>query len=88
MKIHKINATGLFGGVRGDLTFGFERDPDVGDARFVRERERGFKTGLLVANESKFPPFSIPVLSPSPPPVAPVNDIGKRGPPGRQVNPS
>jgi hypothetical protein len=47
MKIHKINATGLFGGVRGDLTFGFERDPDVGDARFVRERERGFKTGLL-----------------------------------------
>jgi hypothetical protein len=47
MNIHKKYATGLFGGVAGDLTFVFERDPDVGDGRFVRERERGFKTGLL-----------------------------------------
>jgi hypothetical protein len=45
--IHTIstNATGLLGGVRGDLTFVFERD--VVDVRFVRERERGFSTGLL-----------------------------------------
>jgi hypothetical protein len=47
MNIHEKYATGLFGGVRGDLTFVFERDPDVGDGRLVRERERGFKTGLL-----------------------------------------
>jgi hypothetical protein len=49
INIHIKNATGLFGGVRGYPTFVFERDPDVGDVRFVRdrERERGFKTGLL-----------------------------------------
>jgi hypothetical protein len=49
INIHIKNATGLFGGVRGYSTFVFERDPDVGDARFVRDRdrERGFKTGLL-----------------------------------------
>ena len=47
MNIHEKNATGLFGGARGYLTFVFEPDPDVGDVRFVRERERGFKTGLL-----------------------------------------
>ena len=47
MNIHIKNATGLFGGVRGYWTFVFERDPGVGDVRFVRDRERGFKTGLL-----------------------------------------
>jgi hypothetical protein len=49
INIHIKNATGLFGGVRGYWTFVFERGPDVGDVRFVRdrERERGFKTGLL-----------------------------------------
>jgi hypothetical protein len=49
INIHINNATGLFGGVRGYWTFGFERAPDVGDVRLVRdcERERGFKTGLL-----------------------------------------
>jgi hypothetical protein len=44
---HKKERTGLFGGVRGDLTFVFERVPGVDDDRFVRERERDFKTGLL-----------------------------------------
>lgn len=43
--IHTANITGLLGGVRGDLTFVLERD--VLDARFVRERERGLRTGLL-----------------------------------------
>lgn len=38
-----MNATGLFGGVRG---FVFAREPVDAD-RFVRDRERGFKTGLL-----------------------------------------
>ncbi len=47
INIHIKNATGLFGGVRGYWVFVFERDPDVGDVRFVRDRERGFKTGLL-----------------------------------------
>lgn len=49
INIHIKNATGLFGGVKGYSTLVFERDPDVGDVRFVRdrERERAFKTGLL-----------------------------------------
>jgi hypothetical protein len=47
INIHIKNATGLFGGVRGYPTFVFERDPDVDDARFDRDRERGIKTGLL-----------------------------------------
>jgi hypothetical protein len=46
MQGHTRNATGLFGGVRGDFIFFFARDPADAD-RFVRERERGFKTGLL-----------------------------------------
>ena len=43
---HTMNATGLFGGVRGSFAFGFTRDPNDDD-RLVRDRERGFKTGLL-----------------------------------------
>jgi hypothetical protein len=41
-----MNATGLFGGVRGNFEFVFARDPNDDD-RLVRDRERGFKTGLL-----------------------------------------
>jgi hypothetical protein len=43
---HTMNATGLFGGVRGNFLFVFARDPNDDD-RLVRDRERGFKTGLL-----------------------------------------
>ena len=53
IEIHTVNATGLLGGVRGDLTFVFERDPDALDGRFGLERERGLRTGLLGANELK-----------------------------------
>jgi hypothetical protein len=42
---YSMYTTGLFGGARGYWTFVFERDPDVGDDRF--DRDRGFRTGLL-----------------------------------------
>ena len=41
-----MNATGLFGGVRGNFECVFARDPNDDD-RLVRDLERGFKTGLL-----------------------------------------
>jgi hypothetical protein len=44
---------GLFGGVRGDLTFVFERDPGLDNDRLVRERERDFKIGLLRTQRRK-----------------------------------
>ena len=46
MRVHTMNATGLFGGVRGNFEFVFARDPNDDD-RLDRERDRGFKTGLL-----------------------------------------